>query len=78
MQAVMVMMVMYTRYLPSEVFVQTSLLPLDTSSFGSALINLHTLWQTPNSIHALEASLLLEGKAYKWWMGLNLGSHQST
>ena len=40
--------------------------------------DLHALHQTPDSISALETSLSLEGKDYKWWMSLNLGSHPST
>ena len=40
--------------------------------------DLHALRQTPDSICALEASLSLENKAYKWSTILDLGSCPST
>ena len=33
--------------------------------------DLHVLRQTPNEQQALESSLSLEGKAYKWWLSLD-------
>ena len=32
---------------------------------------MHVLRQTPNEQRALETSLSLEGKAYKWWLSLD-------
>ena len=40
--------------------------------------DLHILRRTPDHIRALEASLSLEGKAYKWWMSLQLAERPNT
>lgn len=40
--------------------------------------DLHDLQHTPDFIHALEASLSLEGKTYKWWMSLDVRAHPGT
>ena len=34
-------------------------------------MDLHVLRQTPDEQRALETSLSLEGKAYKWWLSLD-------
>ena len=40
--------------------------------------NLHALRRTPDHVRALEASLSLEGKAYKWWMSLKVSDRPTT
>ena len=39
---------------------------------------MHALHHMPNSICALETSLTLEGKAYKWWMSIDVHDHTTT
>ena len=39
---------------------------------------LHDLRRTSDSVRVLEASLSLEGKAYKWWMSLKVTDRPST
>ncbi|MCO5591548.1 hypothetical protein L7F22_045534 [Adiantum nelumboides] len=38
----------------------------------------HALRRTPNNICALETSLSLEGKAYKWWMSLKMANRPTS
>ena len=40
--------------------------------------DLHKLWNTPNSLCAIESSLSLEGKAYKWYMSLSMAARTTT
>ena len=40
--------------------------------------DLHTLRNTPDSLHAIESSLNLEGKAYELYMSLNMAARTST
>ena len=40
--------------------------------------DLHALRHTPDSIRALETSLTLEGKAYKWWMSIDAHARPTT
>ena len=41
-------------------------------------IDKHALRNTPNSLQSIESSLSLEGKAYKWYMSLNMTACTST
>ncbi|WP_368853790.1 hypothetical protein [Enterobacter cloacae complex sp. GF14B] len=38
--------------------------------FLSKWDGIHALRRTPDAVRALQTSLTLEGKAYKWWMSL--------
>ncbi|MCO5575776.1 hypothetical protein L7F22_029581 [Adiantum nelumboides] len=40
--------------------------------------DLHALHRTPDNICALETSLSLEGKAYKWWMSLKMADRPTS
>ncbi|MCO5609563.1 hypothetical protein L7F22_063792 [Adiantum nelumboides] len=40
--------------------------------------DLHALRRTPDNICALETSLSLEGKAYKWWMSLKMADRPTS
>ena len=40
--------------------------------------DLHTLRNTPDFLRAIESSLSLEGKAYKWYMSLSVAARTST
>ena len=40
--------------------------------------DLHTLRNTPDFLRAIDSSLSLEGKAYKWYMSLSLQARTST
>ena len=40
--------------------------------------DLHALHHMLNSIRALETSLTLEGKAYKWWISIDVHDRPTT